>query len=252
MVHKKLKGQVIFGRNPILEALRSDQQFEKIVLKSGLKGPFVQELYEICTERAIPIKKVPTVKLDYISRGKNHQGVIGYMSAIEYQDIRNILPFLFEQGTVPNFLILDGVTDVRNLGAIARSAEVLGVNAIILPLANSAQINEDAIKTSAGALMNIPVCRSNSISRTISYLKESGVTIVSSSLKAEKHVFDIDLTVPLAVILGSEYDGVQGSLLAESDEIFKIPQQGQIDSLNVSVAAGIILYECLHQRLKQQ
>ena len=248
MYQKKIKSQIIYGRNPILEALEGGTQFEKIVLKSGLKGPFEQEITEICKEKMIPVRRVPQIRLDTISRNKNHQGIVGYISVIEYQDIRNVVPFLYEQGITPNLLILDGITDVRNLGAIARSCEVLGANALILPQSNSAEINEDTIKTSTGAIFKIPVCREVNLLDTIDYLKECGINIIVSTLEAEKYIFDIDLTVPIATIIGSEQKGVNSQLLARSDDKFKIPQKGETDSLNVSVAAGIILYECLHQR----
>jgi len=247
-----MSGQIIFGRNPILEALDSGTQFEKIVLKSGIKGSFEQDIISKCKALMIPLKRVPQVKLDNLSRNKNHQGILGYISMIEYSDIRNLIPFLYENGKIPNLVILDGITDVRNLGAISRSAEVLGANSLIIPQSNSAEINEDAIKTSAGALLNIPVCREVNLLNTVDYLKECGIYIIASSIQGEKDIFDLDLKAPLATILGSEQKGVHSALLEKSDDVFRIPQVGSTDSLNVSVAAGIVLYECLHQRIKSK
>ncbi len=233
-----------------MDAFKAGQHFEKVFIKSGLKGHFVEELYDYCNERAVPLKKVPLIKLDQLSRRRNHQGTVGIMAAVEYQNIRDILPLIFEKGETPNLLILEGITDVRNVGAIARSAEVLGVHAIIFPLSNSAEINEDAIKTSAGALMTIPICREKDLGKTINYLKESGIHIICSSLDGDKNIFDVDMTGPLATVIGSEHSGVSQDLINRSDGAFKIPQVGGTDSLNVSVAAGIILYECLKQRSK--
>ena len=170
------------------------------------------------------------------------------MAAVEYQNIRDIIPLLYEKGEVPNLLILEGITDVRNVGAIARSAEVLGAHALVFPLSHSAEINEDAIKTSAGALLSIPLCREKNLLRTIEYLKESGVHIISSSLDGDKNIFEIDMNIPQAIIIGSEQNGVSDDLIKASDATFKIPQSGRTDSLNVSVAAGIILYESVKQR----
>jgi len=214
-----------------------------------MKGDFASEIYAFAKERSIPIKKVPPIKLDKLSRQRNHQGVVGMMAAIEYQKVEDVIPFIFEKGETPLILILDGITDVRNMGAICRSAEVMGVHTIILPIQNSAEINEDAIKTSAGALLTLPVCRTANLDKVIHYLKECGISIRSSSLSGSQPIFDLDLTAPTAIILGSEQNGVDKSLLSLSDEIFKIPQRGKTDSLNVSVAAGVVLYECVRQRM---
>ncbi len=199
-------------------------------------------------DRAIPLKKVPQIKLDQLSRKRNHQGAVGIISAVEYQNIRDIIPLIYERGETPNILILEGITDVRNVGAIARSAEVLGAHAIVFPLSNSAEINEDAIKTSAGALLSIPLCRESNLFKTIDYLKESGFHIICSALDGDTNIFEIDMTGPLATIIGSEQKGVSSELIKKSDKTFKIPQLGKTDSLNVSVASGIILYECIKQR----
>lgn len=248
MIERKLKKQIIIGRNPVLEALSSGKQFERVFLKSGIKGTFEEQVKRICDSKQIPLKRVPQIKLDKLSHNKNHQGIIGFSSLIEYQDIRNVVPFLFEQGKTPLLLLLDGITDVRNLGAIARSAEVLGCHAIIVPLSNSAEINEDTIKSSAGALLHLVICREYDLQNAVDYLKECGFHIISSALKSGLDIFSIDLSVPLAIVVGSEQKGVSTVLLDKSDYVFSISQSGQIDSLNVSVATGIILYECQKQR----
>jgi len=193
------------------------------------------------------MQTVPAEKLDRVTR-KNHQGVIAYISPITYSNIEEIVPGLFEKGETPLILILDQVTDVRNFGAIARTAEIAGVDAIIIPEKGAAQINADAIKTSAGALNLVPVCRTPSLSHTIKYLKNCGLRIVAATEKGERFYDETNMKDPLAIIMGSEDLGIESSLLKIADEWIKIPQFGQIASLNVSVAAGILIYEALRQR----
>jgi 23S rRNA (guanosine2251-2'-O)-methyltransferase len=178
----------------------------------------------------------------------NHQGVIAYTSPISYQKIDCLLPEILEKKENPVFLILDSITDVRNIGAIARSAEVLGADGIIMGMRGTAPINADAIKTSAGALTRIPICRENSLANTLTYLQEMGIIVSVSDLKGEKSVSQCNWIEPTAIILGAEGNGVHHSLIKAADQKFIIPQQGEINSLNVSVAAGIILYEVMRQR----
>jgi 23S rRNA (guanosine2251-2'-O)-methyltransferase len=242
------KEQIIFGRHPIIEALESGKSFEKIIIKSGMTGDFVHQLNSLCKHNKIAIKKVPQIKLDKLARFRNHQGVVGFISLVEYQNLRDIVPFLFEHGKTPLFIMLDGITDVRNLGAIARSAEVLGCHAIIVGQNNNAVINQDAIKTSAGALLKIPVCRSENLKDTLNYLRASGVSVVCSDMNSKNDLDALDLTGPIALVMGSEGAGVSFEVLEASGQTFRIPQVGQIESLNVSVASGIALYECLRQR----
>lgn len=240
---------MIYGRHPVVDAIKAGKPFEKVMLLQGTTGETEIELRKICREYDIPLSMVPREKLNKMAaRGANHQGVIGFLSIIEYQSIENILPFIFEKGETPLLLLLDNVTDVRNFGAIARSAEVMGVHAIVVPHKGGALINADAMKASAGALSKIPVCREKTLSAVLDYLGSSGVSVVASDLKAEKQLFDIDFTVPTAILIGSEGEGVNGNFLRRSDETFKIPQVGTTDSLNVSVATGIILYEVVKQR----
>jgi 23S rRNA (guanosine2251-2'-O)-methyltransferase len=241
------KTDYIFGMRTIIEAINSGKEIEKILIKKGLQGELYHELMDLVHQMQIPIQLVPIEKIDRVTR-KNHQGILAFISPIVYQNIEEIIPRLYEEGKTALILILDELTDVRNFGAIARSAEVAGVHAIIIPEKGSAQINADAIKTSAGALHLIPVCRTKSLSNVVKYLKNSGLKIVSATDKGTKFYYDIDMKDPIAIILGSEDLGIEAGLLKVSDEWAKIPQHGQIQSLNVSVAAGIIVFEALRQR----
>ncbi|MEI6140008.1 MAG: 23S rRNA (guanosine(2251)-2'-O)-methyltransferase RlmB [Mariniphaga sp.] len=244
------KSDYIFGMHTIIEAILSGKEIEKILIKKGLQGELYRELMDLVHQMQIPIQLVPIEKIDRVTR-KNHQGVLAFISPIAYQNIEEIIPRLYEEGKNPLILILDEITDVRNFGAIARSAEVAGVDAIVIPEKGSAQINADAIKTSAGALHLIPVCRTKSLSMVVKYLKNSGLKIVAATDKGEKYLFDVAMKDPLAIILGSEDLGIEAGLLKVADEWAKIPQFGQIKSLNVSVAAGIMIFEAIRQRTSQ-
>ena len=244
---KMEKTDYIFGMRTIIEAINSGKEIEKILIKKGLQGELYHELMDLVHQMQIPIQLVPVEKIDRVTR-KNHQGILAFISPIFYQNIEEIIPRLYEEGKTALILILDELTDVRNFGAIARSAEVAGVHAIIIPEKGSAQINADAIKTSAGALHLIPVCRTKSLLNVVKYLKNSGLKIVSATGKGEKFYYDIDMRDPVAIILGSEDLGIEAGLLKVSDEWAKIPQHGQIQSLNVSVAAGIMVFEAIRQR----
>jgi 23S rRNA (guanosine2251-2'-O)-methyltransferase len=241
------KTDYIFGMHTIIEAILSGKEIEKILVKKGLNGELYHELMDLVHQMQIPLQLVPVEKIDRVTR-KNHQGVLAFISPIAYQNIEEIIPRLYEEGKVPLILILDEVTDVRNFGAITRSAEVAGVNAIIIPEKGSAQINADAIETSAGALHLIPVCRTKSLLSVVKYLKNSGLNIIAATDKGDKSYFGVNMKDPVAIILGSEDLGIQGDLLKVSDEWAKIPQFGQIKSLNVSVAAGIMVFEAIRQR----
>jgi 23S rRNA (guanosine2251-2'-O)-methyltransferase len=238
---------IIYGRHPVMEAVKAGKSIDKVMLQQGIRGEYEKELRFICKKNDVQLQVVPKERLNRFING-NHQGVIGFMSLIEYQSIENILPQVYEQSETPLFLILDGVTDVRNFGAIARSAEIAGVHAIIIPQKGAALINADAIKTSAGALTKIPVCRENSLVNTIEFLQNSGVQVFASSLEAEGLIQNLDFKIPVALIVGSEDLGVQQSVMRKADKTFIIPQVGTGDSFNVSVAAGIMLYEVMRQR----
>lgn len=239
---------IIYGRHPIIDAIKAGKPFDKVMLQKEIRGEYEKELRFICRKSDIPLQVVPKERLNRFTRG-NHQGVIGFMSLIEYQTIENVLPLVYENGQTPLFLILDGVTDVRNFGAIARTAEIAGVQAIILPKKGAALINEDAMKTSAGALSKITVCREKSLGTAIEFLQNSGVQVFASSLGTENSIFDLNFNVPIALVIGSEDLGVSDNLLKRSDKTFIIPQVGTTDSFNVSVATGMMLYEVMRQRV---
>ncbi|MFT5832810.1 MAG: 23S rRNA (guanosine2251-2'-O)-methyltransferase [Cognaticolwellia sp.] len=238
---------IIYGRHPIMDAVKAGKAIDKVMLQQGIRGDYEKELRFLCRQNDIQLQVVPKERLNRFVNG-NHQGVIGFQSLIEYQHIENVLPLVFEKSETPLFLILDSVTDVRNFGAIARSAEIAGVHAIIIPQKGAALINADAIKTSAGALAKIAVCRENSLVNTIEFLQNSGVQVFASSLEAEGLIQNLDFTHPTALVVGSEDLGVHPSVMKAADETFIIPQIGTTDSFNVSVAAGIMLYEVMRQR----
>lgn len=241
------KGVMLFGMRPIIEAINAGKEIDKIFIQTGLTGELWFELRKLIQQRSIPSQHVPPEKLNRLT-GKNHQGVIAYVSLVTYQSIENILPFVFEQGKIPLILVLDRITDVRNFGAIARSAECAGVDAIVIPSRGAAQVNGDAVKTSAGALHQIPICRSENLKQTLDFLKNSGLQLVACTEKAGKKHFEADFSFPTAIILGSEEDGISDEYLKRADVKVKIPLFGKIESLNVSVATGVVLYEAVRQR----
>jgi 23S rRNA (guanosine2251-2'-O)-methyltransferase len=238
----------IYGRHPIFDAIESGAQLDKIFLQQGTRGDLEKDIRRLCREHDIPLQYVPKERLTKMVGG-NHQGLAAHLSIIPYYSLEDVVPGIFEQGETPLILLLDRVTDVRNFGAIARSAEVCGVHAIVVPRTESALITADAIKTSAGALTRLNVCREKSLAKSIEYLQNSGVQVFASDLQAENYLFNLDLTVPLALVVGSEEEGVSPALLKQVDGRFRIPQKGETDSFNVSVAAGIMLYEAIRQRL---
>lgn len=240
---------IIFGTRAVIEAINAGKEIDRVFIQDRLRNELANELRKLVIDHKIPYQFVPVEKLNRLTQ-KNHQGVVAYISVVTYYRTEDILPLVFEKGKVPLFLILDRITDVRNFGAIARSAECAGVDAIIIPSRGAAQVNGDAVKTSAGALHKIPVCREENLKTTIEYLKESGLQIVSCTEKTDSYYYDLDLTQPTAIIMGSEEDGISGEYLKRSDHKAKIPLMGEIGSLNVSVAAGVILYEAVRQRSK--
>lgn len=241
------KNLMLFGSRAVIEAVRAGKELDKILLQNNASNELIAEIKKLIRENNIPFQYVPQEKLNRLSN-KNHQGVVAYLASVDYQKIENILPVLFEEGKTPLILILDRITDVRNFGAIARTAECSGVHAIIIPSRGGAQINGDAIKTSAGALHEIAVCRSENLKSTIDYLKESGVQLISCTEKSDNYYYQSNLSIPTAIIMGSEEDGISSEYLKRSDDTVKIPLLGKIESLNVSVATGIILYEAVRQR----
>lgn len=242
-----IKENYIFGIRAVIEAIRSGKTTEKILIKKGLDNDLFQELFQLIRSEKIFFQFVPIEKLNRITR-KNHQGVIAFIPSVEFHSIEVLLPSIFEAGSIPLILILDRITDVRNFGAIVRSAECAGVHAVIIPGKGSASINADAIKTSAGALHHLPVCRSDNLQRTVLFLKESGIHIIAASEKTEKLYTTAQLEIPVAIVLGSEDEGISPGLINLADEVVKIPIFGKIESLNVSVASSILVYEAVRQR----
>jgi rRNA methylase, putative, group 3 len=239
--------EMIFGIRAVIEAVEAGKDIDKVLVKRELSGELFMELQQLLRTYEIPMQKVPLERIDRITR-KNHQGVIAFTSAVTYQKLENIVPMLYEEGKNPFILLLDSLTDVRNFGAIARTCEVAGVDAIVIPARGSVSVNADAIKTSAGALHTIPVCREQSLKEAIVFLKNSGIKVVSATEKAANFYTETDLSVPVAIVMGAEDMGVDAEQLRVSDELVKIPQFGTIQSLNVSVAAGVIIYEVVRQR----
>lgn len=245
--------QLIFGIRAVSEAITSGKEIDRLFVQEGLQSSLFNDLRKICREHDVHFTTVPVYKLNKLVPGKNHQGAVAYLSAVTYHKIDTLLPSVFEHGRTPLILILDRITDVRNFGAIARSAECAGVDAIIIPSRGAAQVNGDAIKTSAGALHKIPVCKEDNLKNTIDFLKNSGLRIAACTEKASEAHYRAELTGPLAVIMGSEEDGISGEYLKKADIRVQVPMKGTISSLNVSVATGIILFEILRQRdLPQQ
>jgi 23S rRNA (guanosine2251-2'-O)-methyltransferase len=223
----KTNSSIVFGIRPIIEAIKSGKEIEKVLMQPGLKGELFPELSKLIKQFNIPYQKVPVEKLNRITT-KNHQGVIAFISPIEYNNIENLLPIIFEQGKIPLILVLDRITDVRNFGAIARTAECAGVDAIIISDKGNAPVNADAIKTSAGALNIIPVCRTKNLKDTLQYLKNSGLTIFAATEKGNEFYYSNDFSTPCAIVMGSEEDGISGEYLKLCDKKIKIPIIGNI------------------------
>ncbi|MCB9289541.1 MAG: 23S rRNA (guanosine(2251)-2'-O)-methyltransferase RlmB [Lewinellaceae bacterium] len=238
---------IIYGRHPVVDALRSGTPIDKVMLQQGIRGEMEKELRHLCREEGVPMQVVPKERLNKIVRG-NHQGVIALQALIRYYRLEDVLPTVYERSEAPLIVLLDGVTDVRNFGAIARTAEAAGAHALVIPQKNSAQINAEAMKTSAGALAVLPVCRESSLIAAIEYLQLSGVKVLASSLEATRPLYELSLREPVAFILGAEGEGISPAVARAADELFIIPQKGTTDSFNVSVAAGMMLYEAMRQR----
>lgn len=245
---KEVKNNYIYGMHSVKEAILSGKKIEKVLFKQGLEGQQFREVMELVQEQGIPSQFVPGQKLDYITKGR-HQGIIALMSQLDYMDFDEMVELAFNRSEKPIFLLLDGVSDVRNLGAIARTAECAGVSGIVVPAKGGAAINSDAIKTSAGALLRMNTSRVQNLRMAIYLLKEYGAKIVAATEKSEDVLYNVDLTTPIAIVMGSEGKGISESVLALCDEKVSIPMGGQIGSLNVSIASSIILFEAVRQRL---
>ena len=244
------ENEMIFGIRAVIEAIQADKEIDKILVRRDLQGELAKELFDVLHGTTIQVQRVPQERLDRYTR-KNHQGVIAFITAITYQKLEDIIPLVYEQGRDPFIVLLDGVTDVRNFGAIARTCECAGVDAIVIPAKGSVSVNADAIKTSAGALHVLPVCKEKSINQAIRFLQQSGVKVYAASEKAAENYTHIAYDGPTAIVMGAEDTGVSYENLRICDAMIKIPQFGTIGSLNVSVASSILIYEVVRQRMNK-
>lgn len=239
----------IFGTRAVMESIHAGKEIDKVLVQKELNNDLIKELLQLCKEENIPVVRVPDAKLNRITR-KNHQGVVAQMSSIAYASLDNVIDNCFAIGKSPLILVLDHLTDVRNFGAIARTAECAGVDAIVIPEKGSAQINSDAVKTSAGALNFLPVARVRNLFYACRDLQKMGLTLVAITEKTEKTMYEADLSSPVALVMGSEEDGISQEIMGIVDDRVKIPMAGNIESLNVSVSAGVAIYEAIRQRKK--
>lgn len=238
---------MIFGIRAVIEAIQAGKEIDKILLRRDMTSDLSRELFAALNGLEVPVQKVPIEKLNKITM-KNHQGVIAFISPVAYQHIEDIIPTIYEEGRMPFIVVLDGITDVRNFGAIARTCECAGVDAMVVPLKGGAALNGDAVKTSAGALMKIPVCREHNLANALKFLASSGIKLVAATEKATESYTKTDMTGPVALVMGSEDEGVAPEHLRLCDEMVAIPLLGTIESLNVSVATGVLMYEVVRQR----
>lgn len=238
---------MVFGTRAVMEAIKAGREIEKIFIQTGLSNELIRELINTAQAHDVPYSFVPQQKLNTMA-SKNHQGVVCLLSIVQYASLEGIIDKCYTEGRDPFFLILDRITDVRNFGAMARTAECAGLHAIVIGDKGNAPISADAMKTSAGALNHLPVCRVKDMRDTFRFLKENGIHIVACTEKAEKTLFETELHGPVALVMGSEEDGISPQMLKDADSLAKIPMEGKIASLNVSVAAGIAIYEAIRQR----
>jgi 23S rRNA (guanosine2251-2'-O)-methyltransferase len=244
------KEEFIYGLHPVIEAIKFGKEIDKVLFRAGLKGETVRVLAALVKENNVPFQYVPVEKLNRLTT-KNHQGVIAFLSMISYTKLEDLVPFIFESGKSPLLLVLDSITDVRNLGAVARTAECAGADGIIIPAYGSAQVSEDAIRSSAGALLRVPVCKVSNLATAVSYIKQSGIRVAGATEKAREIYTDAELHGPLAIVMGSEEKGLSPDVIKLCDDLVSIPMMGEISSLNVSVASGVLLFEAVRQRRKQ-
>lgn len=238
----------IFGIRAIIEAIESDASINKVYLQKGLRGDLFFELDKLLKKNKVSTSVVPTEKLDRLSKHNNHQGAVAKISPVAFHDLENLIETTLESDKTPLFLLLDQVSDVRNFGAIIRTAECTGVNGIIIQKSGSAPVNAETIKTSAGAAFKIPISKVDHIKDAMFQLQASDIKMVAATEKTEDSVFDVDFNQPIAIIMGSEHKGVSNSVLKMVDYKAKLPLLGEIESLNVSVACGVFLYETIRQR----
>lgn len=238
----------IFGLRPVIEAIEAGKEIDKIFVKKDLQGDLASELFALLRRHRIVAQRVPMEKLNRITR-KNHQGVVAMLSAVTYAKLEHLVPQLYEEGRLPFLVVMDGITDVRNFGAIARTAECCGADALVIPQRGSVSVGGDAVKTSAGALNYIPVCREYNLAGAVRFLKDNGYQIVAVSEKANENYTQADFTTPVALVMGAEDVGISEEVMRLCDTKVSIPMFGHIGSLNVSVAAAVLMYEVVRQRL---
>ena len=243
------KSSLIIGRDAVIANIKSGRQLDRIYLQNNLQGKWIEEIKSLASQYHIPINKVPVEKINGFNVS-DHEGIIAQIAKVQYYELQEIISFVVEKGGVPLFLLLDGITDIRNIGGIARTAYCCGANAIIIPDKGVGALNEDAIVTSAGALEKIPVCRVKSLMKAVDELHLNGINVFASEMTAKKNVFDCGFKEPCAIVMGSEEKGIYPALMKLCDEKFKIPMAGDFESLNVSVATGMILYEVMKQRME--
>lgn len=241
------KSTLIIGRNKVIEAMQQGKQLERIFLVSTIHGEVIDEINRLAEQNQIPVNKVPVEKLNSFNVS-NHEGCVAVISKIQYQNLQEVISFVVDRGETPLFLILDGITDIRNIGALSRTALCMGVHAIIIPEKGVGSLNEDAITTSAGALEKLSVCRVGSLMKTVDELHLNGIKVFATDMSAEKSIFNVVFSEPCAIIMGSEDKGIFPALMKICDEQFKIPMKNDFESLNVSAATGMILYEAMKQR----
>jgi 23S rRNA (guanosine2251-2'-O)-methyltransferase len=239
---------LIIGRKPLLEALEQGTTIEKIFLLRSATGPEVGVIKQMARDRNIPISQVPVEKLNNLTKAQ-HQGVVAWTSLLQYIDLQDGISHVVDQGLTPLFVMLDGLTDVRNVGAIARTALCCGAQGLILPTSSSASLTEEAVKTSAGALRKILLCRTPSVQQAIDVLRLNGIAVLGTQMKGSVPIYEADFTIPACVVMGAEDTGISKDVLRRADTLIRIPMVTSFDSLNVSVATGMILYEALRQRI---
>jgi 23S rRNA (guanosine2251-2'-O)-methyltransferase len=242
------KSSLVIGRTKVITALQAGQQLDRIYLDTRAQGQDISEIKRLASQQGVPVNYVPVAKLDGFNI-TDHEGIVAQIAKVQYQNLQDVISLVIESGKAPLFLILDGITDIRNIGGIARTAFCTGVDAIIIPDKGVGALNEDAILTSAGALEKIAVCRVNSLMKAVDELHLNGIKVYASEMTAEKNIAEVDFTEPCAIVMGSEEKGIYPALMKICDEKIKIPMKGDFESLNVSVATGMILYEVMRQRL---
>lgn len=247
--HRPKKSSLIVGKKAILQAIEGGQQIDRIYLQSNGYRDMLEEMRKVALQGAIPVNYVPLEKLNSFNAGE-HGGCVALVSKIQYHELQQVISWVVDRGEVPLFLILDGITDIRNIGGIARTAFCTGVHAIVIPDKGVGALNEDAVLTSAGALEKIAVCRVNSLMKAVDELRLNGIRVLASEMTAKERLPNLDLAQPLAIVMGSEDKGIYPALLKVCDEAFHIPMKGDFESLNVSVATGMILYEAMKQRMQ--